>query len=599
MITLKTLKWSNAFSYGEDNILELNKNPITQLIGFNGHGKSSIPLIIEEVCYNKNSKNTKRGDVLNRYVDAKAYQIELEFDKDGDTIVIKANRGSTSTVKLLKNGVDISSHTATATYKTIEELLGFDNKTFAQLIYQSSSSSLEFLTATDTNRKKFLIELFNLTKYTEAFEIFKALAKQVQDEVTRIESKVSTTQAWIDKNKLIDTNEIPLQVEPEPPTSYIEDLNHLKVELANIDSTNKTITQNNKYKELLDKVNKTAEIVELPGYDRSDLISKKAEAQKTVKDATAFVIKMQGLGDSCPTCLSKIDIPKVQELILDKTSEVKMYEDIIKDIDVKIKELTDAEQRLAKITKNNEEWEKYHALYNPETPNELLDGEMLEFKIGAINSEISLINREIAKVRASNLEAEKHNSKIEVILSQMDEMTKDLEVYTSELRSISERLTVLQILQKTFGTNGLPAYKIECLIKDLEDLANVYLMELSDGRFNISFVVNSSDKLNVVINDNGKEVDILALSSGERARVNTATLLAIRKLMQSLSNARINLLILDETIDTLDVDGKERLVEVLLNEPYLNTFLISHSYSHPLIEKISIVKENNISRIEA
>jgi len=136
------------------------------------------------------------------------------------------------------------------------------------------------------------------------------------------------------------------------------------------------------------------------------------------------------------------------------------------------------------------------------------------------------------------------------------------------------------------------------MIKNLEDLANEYLAELSDGRFQITFTVSSSDKLNVVITDNGKDIDILALSGGERARVNTATLLAIRKLMQSLSNARINLLVLDETIDALDVDGKEKLVEVLLKEEHLNTFLVSHGFTHPLLEKITVVKENNISRLE-
>ena len=56
MITLKKLKWSNCFSYGPDNELDLADNTVTQIIGTNGMGKSSIPLIIEEVLYNKNSK---------------------------------------------------------------------------------------------------------------------------------------------------------------------------------------------------------------------------------------------------------------------------------------------------------------------------------------------------------------------------------------------------------------------------------------------------------------------------------------------------------------------------------------------------------------
>ena len=135
------------------------------------------------------------------------------------------------------------------------------------------------------------------------------------------------------------------------------------------------------------------------------------------------------------------------------------------------------------------------------------------------------------------------------------------------------------------------------MVKDLEELVNVYLAELSDGRFQLTFKI-ASDKLNVIITDNGKDIEILALSNGELARVNTATLLAIRKLMQQLSSTKINLLILDETVDALDVDGKEKLVEVLLKEEHLNTFLVSHGFSHPLLDKLNVVKENNISRIE-
>ena len=54
MITLKKLTWSNCFSYGSDNELDLNDNTVTQLVGTNGTGKSSIPLILEEVLFNKN-----------------------------------------------------------------------------------------------------------------------------------------------------------------------------------------------------------------------------------------------------------------------------------------------------------------------------------------------------------------------------------------------------------------------------------------------------------------------------------------------------------------------------------------------------------------
>jgi DNA repair exonuclease SbcCD ATPase subunit len=135
------------------------------------------------------------------------------------------------------------------------------------------------------------------------------------------------------------------------------------------------------------------------------------------------------------------------------------------------------------------------------------------------------------------------------------------------------------------------------MVKDLEDLANDYLAELSDGRFSINFVV-TNDKLNVEVTDNGKIISITALSSGELTRVNTATLIAIRKLMSSISKSRINVLFLDEVINVLDDQGREKLIEVLLQEEDLNTYIVSHGWTHPLLEKIEVIKEDNISRLE-
>ena len=109
--------------------------------------------------------------------------------------------------------------------------------------------------------------------------------------------------------------------------------------------------------------------------------------------------------------------------------------------------------------------------------------------------------------------------------------------------------------------------------------------------------IRDSDKLNVQVEDDGKIVDILALSSGELARVNTATLIAIRKLMSSISKSRLNILFLDEVIAVLDDTGREKLVEVLLNED-LNTYIVSHGWTHPLLDKKEVVKEENISRLE-
>ena len=600
MIILKTLTWDNCFSYGKDNIIDFSANPITQLVGNNGHGKSSIALILEEVLFNKNSKGIKKADILNRHIKDKKYSIALTFNKDGEEYEIQTSRGSTQTVSFLKGGENISAHTSTSTLKLIEQVIGIDHKAFAQLVYQSSASSLEFLTATDTNRKKFLIDLLNLGRYTEAFEVFKTAAKTVNEEVTSLESSIKTIQTWIEKNKSsYQSGPMALMDVPEYDNTIEQTLKELESQLSAITATNKSITKNNQYIANRDSLDPSIVSSVLPAIEDTTLATTEVgEHNKTIKDANAFISKIAKLDGYCPTCLQQIDRVKLDKLIAEQEALKNAAEKAIVLLNKFIDEQKAVKKTRESIKKVQEDYELYHGLIDNDLSRDLLDAEDLKLRISQINDEIDCVRKNIKIAQDFNTKANSHNAKMEMLLEQLEQMTGELNVKQSELVKVGEQLNYLQVLQKTFSTSGLVAYKIECLVKDLEDLVNEYLADLSDGRFQLTFVINASDKLNVVITDNGKDIDILALSGGERARVNTATLLAIRKLMQSLSATRINLLILDETIDALDVDGKEKLIETLLKEEHLNTFLVSHGFSHPLLEKISIIKEHNISRIE-
>ena len=611
MITIKQLRWANAFSYGKDNQINFIAAPLTQLVGRNGHGKSSIALILEEVLFNKNSKGIKKADILNRYVKDKSYTIELDFDRDGIDYTIRSSRGTAQTVKLFKSGVDISAHTATATYKIIEDILGFDHKSFAQIVYQSNASSLEFLTAPDTARKKFLIEILNLGKYTRAAEVFKEVSAQLTKDIGSVQSQVNTVVSWLNKYK--DTD-LTLQEFINIPTLDAEVLTEAsKVEssINSIESTNKKISQNNTYKQLQSKIKllpipekPTTDIAAIKNLDRA-VSNDVVELQKTVKDSKAFIDKMAKLEGVCPTCLQPINTHKISELIAEQ-DEIRNAANLsMEQLKLKLEELyqqsTEYTQSLTawqNAQKAQEDWEKYHTLIDTELPETLLDKQTLQQQFTELQNSIAATKRKIVEAERLNKEVSAHNAKVELVSKQLVEMNQELEVYSGKLHELSERMSILNVLTKTFSTTGLVAYKIECLVKDLEDITNKYLVDLSDGRFQISFKISASDKLNVVITDNGKDIEILALSGGEKARVNVATLLAIRKLMQTLSSSRINLLILDETVETLDTDGKEKLVEVLLREEHLNTFLVSHGFSHPLLEKVNVIKRNNISQIE-
>lgn len=595
MIIFKTLKWGNMFSYGKENCINLNDSPVTQLIGFNGNGKSSIPLILEETLYNKNSKGTKRQDVLNRNQKEKSYWCKLEFSIDGIDYTIDAKRSSTHVIKLTESGVDISGHTATQTLQKIEELIGLDFKTFSQVVYQNSNSSLQFLTATDTNRKKFLIDLLALDKYVELFEKFKELHKQYSDKLISVKAIHASTESWLKKHSSEDLTEQSLVEVPEFPKDLEIELNRRNTELLEADSYNKKIDKNQQYKTLRERLPFVTTLGKKQ--DTSHLSEELGRLQAELSKNNTLLTKVRKLGSSCPTCEQSVTEEFKNGIIQETTANIEALTASIEEAKVATKKILDANEEVSKSEKILADFEKYSSLIDSTLPSTLKDKEVLAAGIKELQARISAAMAAIKFAEASNQKAVAHNSRVATIVEQLDSYKNKLAEATIQLNDLGDELSYLEVLKKAFSTNGLLAYKIESSVKDLEKLSNFYLTELSSGRFQISYTINN-DKLNIVITDNGNDITIDALSGGELARVTTSTLLAIRRLMSTISKSRINVLFLDETIDTLDADGKERLIEILLNEPDINVFLVSHGYTHPLLNKITVVKEKNISRLE-
>ena len=599
MIIFEKLEWSNMFSYGANNSINFTSEPITQLIGLNGHGKSSVPLILEEVLFNKNSKGIKKGDIVNRNLDTNKFNATLTFKVFNDNYRIELSRiGATQKVKLLKNGSDISSHTATDTFKQIESIIGLDFKTFSQIVYQNSNSSLQFLTATDTARKNFLIELLSLERYVKIFEEVKKVHKGVADRLLTVQTKLDTIKAWIAKNTGKVDSYLVEKSSPVLDPIIIDRVSSLKSTLATIEATNKSIVKNNEYKKLLETIDKSQLAKQYEYIEYSQYSDRVAQINAAVASAQKTITSHKHIHEgTSSTCYQPIDISIINKIIEDAQKVITELSTEKDKLSVIIKEAKSNNSKLEEHQQLVEDFEKYSNLIDDSIPQLLLDKEEISSELAEVQSSLETIRKEIDSVTKYNQSVVLHNAKVDSTKEQTQQFTKELEEHSKELEVVEEQMGLLEVLKKAFSTNGLLAYKIENSVKDLESLTNTYLAELSDGRFQLEFSLHN-DKLNIVIIDNGKSIDITALSAGELARVTTSTLLAIRKLMSSLSKCRLNILFLDETIDNLDTFGKEKLVEVLLSEEYLNTFLISHGYTHPLISKILVIKEEGISRLE-
>lgn len=607
-VVLKTLEWSNMFSYGPKNRLELNRNAVTQLSAPNGSGKSSLALIIQELLYNKNVKGLKKADILNRYNGAKSWEATLTFSIDSDEYVLSSKRqGASTKVSIVKNREDISEHKVLDTYKELSSAIGRDFETFSQLTYQSSTDLLEFLKATDTNRKKFLVNLFNLSRYLDIGEELKTLNTKREKDLASKQGELRTVEQFLAQNVLPEK-----ATEKEVPsvdTSLYSQIEELRTRISTQKSLCDSIDKNNLLVKERQRLDFDISLTE-PTFDRgissrietlkSDISSTKTKLTQATKDLNSLDV-----ADHCYACKQPLNNTKAKELSDALRSEISVLENSLKISRGELNDLVDvrdayllALENYRTNQKNVERFTQLSQLINTSLPKEYPDYKEISKQLRELETTLSTQEQAVTEARNYNDSVKIRNAKIDALKEQVRDFKARQELVKNDIVIIQDEIANITILRKAFSTSGIVAYKLENVAKQLEDSINRYLSVLSDGQFQILFRL-SGDKLNIVVVNNGEEVSIDSLSGGEFSRVQTSVLLAVRNTLSKIGGKSINLLFLDETTGTLDDAGKEKLFEVLQEEQGLNVFLISHDYSHPLIPKIEIEKRNNVSTIRS
>lgn len=594
MTILKTVSFSDCFSYGSHNQIHLDQHRVSQIIGKNGVGKSSIPLILQQIMWSKNSKNIKKTDIPNRYIN-QGYKIQLDFQHRGEQYTLVVDRRKTLKVDLYKNGQCISAHTSTGTYKIFNQLIGLQFKTGSQLIYQHTNTSLQFLTATDSVRKKFLIQLFNFQKYSQLYQLFKSAIRQQQKSLQSIKGKVSFATQWLNKNDLskiqLKNNFLPI---PQQPLEKFQQISLIKSQMSSIQKDNNQVKNNEFLKQKLQKMHIPQPVQKIEGAQQ--ISSKLGQVKGQLLGPKAYIQKISKLQDKCPTCQQPITKDFKQQLLRQHKQKVASLQNLINQSQKQLLNIKTNNQLYNNYVSKKRQMQALQQKINYQLNSQLKSIQSMNNQVSNINAEIEKIKSIISQNTKYNMQLQKHNARVSMIQQQSYKMKGIIQQYSQQVSNISDRLQGLQVLRKSFSPSGLIAYKIQNAIQDLQQQTNKYLSQLSQGRFTLQFIA-VNDKLNVQITDHGKQINILALSSGQLARVNIATLLGIRKLMTSISKAKLNVLFLDQVISVLDDQGKQKLVQMLLKQTQLNIFLVSHGWQHPLVNKIQVEKHNQISQL--
>jgi DNA repair exonuclease SbcCD ATPase subunit len=116
------------------------------------------------------------------------------------------------------------------------------------------------------------------------------------------------------------------------------------------------------------------------------------------------------------------------------------------------------------------------------------------------------------------------------------------------------------------------------IMKQSYPIIKKYYNEILNLLFHGSVKVDINDQFNIDIKINGESASYFTLSQGERKRINLAFVFAIHKFLSTKNQTNMNILIMDELLDSaLDGSGVESVMEYL-NEVTLNknVILITH-----------------------
>jgi len=158
---------------------------------------------------------------------------------------------------------------------------------------------------------------------------------------------------------------------------------------------------------------------------------------------------------------------------------------------------------------------------------------------------------------------------------------------------------VMRFWEKALSQQGIIKYIIKNVLDYLNDKINYYLSFLTNSKYFLKF----NEELNEEVKANGRSVQYISLSGGEKRKVNLAVTLALKDLLLLTDCTQPNLLFFDEIAENLDEEGITGLHGLLQEiKKNKNIFVITHNkvlksllYSS---KKINVVKEKGISRIK-
>lgn len=198
------------------------------------------------------------------------------------------------------------------------------------------------------------------------------------------------------------------------------------------------------------------------------------------------------------------------------------------------------------------------------------DGSDLVGEIEQVRAERAALGDQIAVALDARQQRAALNARLDALREQAAALKVELGDMTTRIEEATAEATRWKTATAMFSPSGVPAMMVAEAIPEIERVANDLLARLTQGRHRIEIRTQTAtksgttrDTLDLVVFADGHERAYAACSGGERRRIDTATRIALARLLARRTGMDAGVLLLDEALDLFDEESGRIVVDAL------------------------------------
>lgn len=617
MWTPKRIRFDNLFSHRHSEyefregrcVVIFGKNEDDKGTLNNGAGKSTLFEAIALALTNDTLRSLRKDMFIRR--DAAEAYVEMELENKVLRSTLKITRkfyrnSKPVQVEIWENGELNRQITSVAEANArITELIGISRDDLLRYYIISQDNDYTFFTASDTDKKEVLNRITSADLVNPIIGEIDARCKKGREDVEALKGERDKAEARL--SVLREQREETLR------NDGIEDeVNRIKERIQEARERCQNVsTDCEKERKRISVLTDAVKAVKVPDTEalRNAYEGKRRERDKTeeeVAENKTLERKLRSEVDlslTCPNC-GKEFIPDTQLENLSPDEIRDVIKEVVHQINQGEQALKDADAALALIRGKIREAEKI------EEERRKQDSEIsrAEDKVRRMEDEIRDIGKRIAsdeKRIREILEDKKREAALKSLDKKIEAEESAIRGYEKSIAAVEEEYELSKFWQFHMGRNGFMTYLANKSVKVIEGVTNSFLKRFGTD---ISVVINGfkllrtgevREKIDVFVTNDGLTAEpFMSKSGGERGRVTLAGILGIQHLINlSLNGRGLDLLLMDESLATIDTAGQERIIRTMERLGITIIFItqnVSEAFNNE--NTLMVVKQGGVSR---